>query len=517
MSKGRGLLILHAEGNELRLVHTRLDRFTVELSEPCTFRSATPGPDTTALSDESALDELAGFVSKQGWFGHDLVCLVGGSSVACQSFDMPALNGTALRQAVHLKLAEQLHFDVNEAMVAVDSAPAPAGGGKNSIQVGVVACHRDLTQAAIAAAERVGLNLIAITAATAALTALARDTVERPEGLHAFLHFDESCGALVVLNGMTPCVTTELPVGAADLTAALMRPIIHGEDVIQLDEVKAMALRDEIGIPAPHDPIASLDVDGDRVLPLLEPVLQKLAKSLTQWLTFASTHTGHQPVETLLLVGPGSTIPGLARTLGSRLSIETRAHDWVAGTRLIGSAESTSLQPYGAAVGTARHWRTLPDLLPPEVRRKRRIDRARRVVSACAPITAAALIGLAMLFGQISSDARPTIIACRREMNTMGNLLGEVRMRTATKQVADTLEQQLRRFATSSPQWIGFFKELSILLPEEFNAERLQARMTDKGIYCDDHRPRAHKRERCDRRRDRIRPHAQTTRQKPVH
>ncbi len=68
-------------------------------------------------------------------------------------------------------------------------------------------------------------------------------------------------------------------------------------------------------------------------------------------------------------------------------------------------------------------------------------------------------------------------------MNTMGNLLGEVRMRTATKQVADTLEQQLRRFATSSPQWIGFFKELSILLPEEFNAERLQARMTDKGIY----------------------------------
>ncbi|MFQ5424437.1 MAG: hypothetical protein ACE5F9_10710, partial [Phycisphaerae bacterium] len=85
MSKGRGLLVLHAEGNELRLVHTRLDRFTVELSEPCTFRSATPEPETTALSDETALDELAGFVSKQGWFGHDLVCLVGGSSVACQS------------------------------------------------------------------------------------------------------------------------------------------------------------------------------------------------------------------------------------------------------------------------------------------------------------------------------------------------------------------------------------------------------------------------------------------------
>ncbi|MFQ5425047.1 MAG: hypothetical protein ACE5F9_13855, partial [Phycisphaerae bacterium] len=158
-------------------------------------------------------------------------------------------------------------------------------------------------------------------------------------------------------------------------------------------------------------------------------------------------------------------------------------HDWVAQTRLIGSAESISLQPYGAAVGTARHWRTLPDLLPPEVRRKRRIDQARRAVSACAPITAAALIGLATLFGQISSDARPTIAACKRQMNSVRDLMGEVRTRTVTKQVADTLERQLRRFATSSPQWIGFFKELSILLPEEFDAERIQARMTDGGIH----------------------------------
>lgn len=483
MSKSRGVLVLYAGVDELRLVRARVDRFTVELSDPCILRCSGTGEDAHSLTDDSALDALAGIVSQKRWFGHDLYCLIGGGSIACQCHDMPPLKGAALRQAVQLKLGQQLHFNVSDAIVAIDTISPAKKGDATQIRVAVTACHRDMANAAVTAAERVGLNLIGLSAAPAALTVLAADSIEREDGLHAFLYFDERGSTLVVLDGTEPCVTTELPVGGADISAALMRPVIAGDDVIELDEPKAIALRDEIGIPAPDQKIESLNVVGDRVLPLLEPVLQKLASQLTQWLTFASTNANRKRVSSLRLVGPGADIPGLAETVGMRINIETRSFDWLAGTRLAGGCDDVSLQPFGACVGAARHWRALPDLLPPPVRRQRRVNRVRRALAVGGPVAALVLFGVGTMFDRLDAEMRPLGLEREAQLVQVRELLGQCTKWDTARRQADTIEGRLQAFSDATPLWIGFFKELSALLPKEFYAERFDARTIDGRVY----------------------------------
>ncbi|MCZ6817492.1 MAG: hypothetical protein O7F76_12465 [Planctomycetota bacterium] len=482
MSKGRGLLVLHAGVEELRLVRAQVDRFTVELSEPAVFPAANRNEDCFALTDESALDNLAAYISERRWFGYDVICLVGGSQVACQYHDLPPLKGIARHQAVQLKLAQQLHFDPADAIVTVDATDVECPVAENRQRVGVVACHNDVADATLSAVERVGLNIIAMTATSSALTALARDSSEK-DGLHAFLCLDEHASTLVVIDGTVPCVTTELPIGTADLTAALMRPIVAGDDVIELDEIRAVALRDEIGIPSKDQLIESLNVRGDRILPLLEPVLQKLAGQLTQWLTFASTSSDGKQVKSLRLVGPGATISGLAGTVSSRISTETSAFDWVGGTRMSGADEDVSPASFSAAVGAIRHWRDLPDLLPARIRRYRRISRIRRSICITGPVLAGAIMCIAILFNRIDMQIRPPVPRHEQQLRNVRDLLGGIRQQWDKKIAADSVHSQLAEFSDAAPPWIGIFKELSLLLPKEFFAERFDARMKEGRMF----------------------------------
>src|SRR5207247_7743964 len=138
---------------------------------------------------------------------------------------------------------------------------------------------------------------------------------------------------------------------------------------------------------------------------LIEPVLQKLSKQLIQWLTYASTRLDGAVVKSLSLVGPGASIPNLAQTLGARLTAETRRCEWLAdaeiaiadGSGAIADSSQRSVEPFAALVAAARYWESLPDLMPPELRRQMRIRRIRKSVTLTSPIIAAGIAGVALL------------------------------------------------------------------------------------------------------------------------
>ena len=481
MSANQEILVLQVQGEELRLVHTASSGATVELSHACSFHSGKKTDDGNPLRDENLLDALAEYVTQNGWIGKDLVCVIGGSSVACQHYDMPPLRGDALRQAVILKLGQQLHFEVAEAIIAIDGPAAPAEPGK-PVRVSVSALHQEYAQAAVDVAARTGLNLKAVTVAPAALAALSREVLGETGGLRAVLYLDERAAALMVNNGPLPCVTAELPIGAADLTKALMRPIISGEDILQLDEEQAAALRNEVGIPSPDDRIESLGVSGDRVLPLIEPVLQQFAKHVIQWLTFASGGAGDASVEEVLLVGPGASIRGLAETLAFRLSMKVRTEDWLAGrAKWSGPVRGTSLDVFAPAVGAARSWSSLPDLMPPEIRRRRRRARIRDSVAVCGAVVAAAIAGFAVLFNHVASLTRSETWRERQLADVQQFVDVNTRSASEKKAVTD-LQKQFDDFAAGTPSWVGVFKELSVLLPRDVQATGFEVRSSETGM-----------------------------------
>lgn len=483
MSINREIIILEVSPDELRICQARTSNGPVEFLEACSFLARDPRSDKSAVQDQGVLDALSAFVSERQWVGKDLMCLLSGPYVSCQYFDMPPLKGAALRQAVLLKLDQQLHFDVEDAIVDIQSIEAPHPNNRNQLRVAVTALRREAAEAALDVATRLGLNVAAISAAPVALTALARGTVGDTDESQAVLHVGERVSTLVVLNGQTPCVTSELPIGMSDFTAALMRPIIKGDDVIELDEEKAAALRDEVGIPDVNQEIDSLGVTGIRVLPLLEPTLQKFAQHLTQWLTYAATLEHGGKVSRMKVVGGGVAMPGLSSAVGHRVGLDVEEARWLDGLATVsGQASDVCIESFAIAAGVARHWQDLPDLIPPEIRQQRMLRRVRRSTVLVCPIVAAAVFGLAFLFDQAGSKVQSAYGAHLDKLDDVRQIVGSNNRWIEERKIVEGLQNRFDEFARSTPRWAGLFMELSRLLPSELQATKFNAESDSDGI-----------------------------------
>ena len=308
MSRQQGVIHVQAVSDELRLCRVRRTRAGVEVSDAVQIRAARQVDDVSVLSDESAVRALIDTVRQRRWTGLDAYCLLGGASVACQYYEIPPLKGAALRQAVELKLGQQLHFSVADALVAIEPPVAAADKSTGQVLVGATAVVSELARTAVKTLRDAGLNPIGLTAVPAALTALAHATHGGEGGFSGIFFIDERHSTFILFKNGLPVVSTDITFGAGDLTTALMRPIIAGDDVVQLDAAQALALRNQVGIPTAAQKIDSINVTGERLLPLLEPVLQRLAKQLTQWLTFAGAKSTSSSV-LLRVVGPGGRHP----------------------------------------------------------------------------------------------------------------------------------------------------------------------------------------------------------------
>lgn len=478
MSKAREILVFLLGGDEIRVAAAQSTRGMVEITSAAAFPASARGDDVSALRDQTTIDALKAHVLDNGWKGREAVCLVSGHYVGCQFYDMPPLKRDALRQAVTLKLAQQLHFDVSSAVLAIDADSRPDAGGHTS----VVALHQDLAQCVVELIDELGLRLLAISAAPSAISLLASHHRKGMQGHQAVLYVDETTSTLVVLDGERPYVTTELPFGGEDFIAALMRPIITGDEVIQLDQAGATTLRDEIGIPAPDARVMSLQVSGDRILPLLEPVLQKFAKQITQWLSFAGTCNGGVAIKSLVLVGPGSAIRGLGPALAGRLSVEVGTESWLEDQANLRFASGTGiLDRYAFAVSAVQNHHRLPDLIPPRVRQQNRSRRLRASLTRCCPFLAAAMLVLAVSFDSLQKALQPNLCLQRTQSDALEQVMHENVRWASYRGRTKVLAGQIEEFSRCSPPWHALFKQLSSILPGEMRAIEIVGRPVESG------------------------------------
>jgi hypothetical protein len=229
--------------------------------------------------------------------------------------------------------------------------------------------------------------------------------------------------------------------------------------------------------------VESLGVTGDRLLPLLEPVLQKLAKQLTQWISFASTCAEACTIQRIVLVGAGAHIRRLDEALGARMTWGVVSTNWLDGLMSAATAEHCqSDSDFSAAVGAFLHGDSVPDLTPPSVRRRRAIGRVRRGVAWCGPVIAAGIVGLAMLFDHLGGGVLPAMASGEAQLVASNQTAERFDPLTAEAAVVRRLEGQFDRFGGDAPHWIAVFKELSCLLPRELQATEITANDTASGF-----------------------------------
>ncbi len=469
-SRCDGLVLLVNE-EDVRLVCARRERGVIRLSRAAVW-TGTKGKADLLLRHPPVEAFITEYVQRHALRGRNLLCLLGGTAVACHYYDLPPLAGEPLRNAALLRLRQQLHYDVAQAIV--DVGPPVVRQAEAGIQhrVSVTAVPRAEAVAAADLANRLGLVLRQVTAAPAAISAYFKASLPAKEGLHGGLVVDEVVSTLAIFDGAAPCVTSELPIGGSHLTKALMRPIIAGDGVLQLTEQQARQIRDQSGIPAPREVIEPIGVTGDRLLPLLEPVLQQFARQIVQWTSFAATTTGEERrMESLHLAGPNGGLRGLAETLSDRLKMPVLGRsDPPVRVQWEESSGSLDLHCFTAVVGAMTTADSLPDLTPPEVRRAQRIRRGRQALLTSSVLATAALVALAVLLEQVSAPWAREAAARQQQLAAVRDLLeARARLDAEALQVRQ-VQAELESFAGDGPCWVGVFKELGLLLPPEVQA-----------------------------------------------
>lgn len=472
MSDKNDILILEAGTEELRISTVRPLAGRISVLDSCSFLTQEKHDDRTALQDQNLVDAVSVAVSERNWVGREAICLISGGSVSCQYFDMPNLAGPALRQAVLLKLGQHLHFPTAKAIVDIRPLASTSAAKRNQLRVAVTAAQQDASQSAVDAMTRLGLRVGSVASSAAALSAMAAARLPVSDSMRAVLYFAERHSTLCVFRGSTPVVTCELPVGMADVTKALMRPIISGESVIQLDAAKALELRNTVGIPEADQRIEFLGIPGSGLFPLLEPTLQKITQQLTQWLTFASTTEGGAQVAHIYVTGPGAALKGFTEALNKRLKTQVDAWNWLDQAVTTGEkAKGATGEEFSTAAAAMLHRRSLPDLIPLAVRKQWRLRRFRRSTALISPIVAGVILGFTFLFNQVRSYTQSTFGA-QKALSDIQTVVDSNAKWLAEAERIHQLRGMFDTFALTTPAWEGLFKELSQLFASEIRTIR---------------------------------------------
>lgn len=483
MSKDRQFIIIEATSDSLRLHFLIHQGGAIDCVETQSFVPGDIQSETSSLLDQLVLDAAAAAIrARDDWRTAELICLIGGGDVACHYFDMPPLNGAVMKDAVRLKLDEQLHFSIDEAIFDVTRIIAVASNKEELVPIRASAIRTETADAALAFSRQINRPLLALSAAPVALSELALRTKKIDADPRAVLYVSESGSTLLVSSGDRQLLTAELPVGMRDFTAALMRPIIAGDDVLQLEEEQAVALRNEVGIPAGDLDIELYKIKGKNLLPLLEPAMQRFVQQLTQWLTFVSTHENGKKVDRLFVVGAGGAMPGLTDTLAKRLKIETSQADWLAGISGPSSRVDSSCESVAAAISAVKFFDKLPDLMPESERKRRRVARLRSTTTKAGPVIAAATLGVAFLFNQVGGRLSRAVGDVNNEQTRVQSVIDRNLEVQHQQQLLNDMRGEFETFSRATPDWLGLFKELSLILPRELRVTRLSTRNDASGL-----------------------------------
>lgn len=276
------------------------------------------------------------------------------------------------------------------------------------------------------------------------------------------------------------CLFRRIGFGIDLVTEALCKPIAldsAGNRETHLTHDQALEVLYECGLPARDAVICEgAGIKGYHVLPLIQPVLQRLLVELKQSLRFGLNEFEPKDIQGAL-VGAGACVPGLASLLSESTGIEFTA----SGNA---HAPSTPADPAWDAYAFGRFVANQgdehgPNLLPPSV-----VSRAgaRRIRYGLAAGCTAAILLIGADSGRLNhaiASARAQLDQAVRSNENMLVLADQKQQVIENNGRLQQLENQLATTYHYRVDWAAVIKEVTRLLPPEIRIIQIDAASHD--------------------------------------
>jgi len=281
-------------------------------------------------------------------------------------------------EAATLSCADSLPYSALSAVCEGAIIGRDAGGPTRQMHVVVAAEREDIAEAIVQMIEEAGLKLLSSTPLDAAVMAGFIGAALREKATRqGRLYIGEHTSFFVITNAGSLLFSRRIDLGVASLAHSLTRPIwVPGHDEsIELDAATARDILHRHGIPdrdvIVHEPLA---LPGAKLIPLLQPVLQRFIVELRQSLRFGLNEEDRTDLA-IHITGPGSAIPGFVEMIGEELGVAATSAAATGDDQA--SPSGFTAGELADALGDQGLLRRL-NLLPREVAWRRRIARLRR-------------------------------------------------------------------------------------------------------------------------------------------
>ncbi len=430
------------------------------------------GGDQTEL-DQFCTEALHREIEVRGWQGLPTVCLLSGEATSTQSFPLPDMPRSDLRRAIELRLADTLHFDVEDAVIDFRRLPGAHESGAGPMLV--AAARRDATERAIALLRSAQLRPVAVGAAAESLARLSV-TGKSARDREATIHVTIGARASIInlFEGRCLRFSREIETSFSSFVEALTRPILLSGGAMQLEAEQARKLLAECGYPEEgRDRELSFGISSSHIQPLLEPIGQRLSAELERSIDYLCGLLSRTRVHSIVLSGAGASLVGLDRMLKEQLRTPVFVQDPVAEAvhhwrlAVCGDAVPSELSEYAAILGTSLGKDQPINLLPPSERLNQQVESITRVRRH-------ATVPLLALVTLLSASAWPVFQTFREadELATgssegMERRLSQLWMREQKRQALENDHHRLVELSGAQMTWQGLFQELSMLVPEQ--------------------------------------------------
>lgn len=412
----------------------------------------------------------------------DVHLAIAGPEVIIRCVSVPPMSVEELAEAVKWQVKDALPFPVTDAVLDFEVLGEVWDKDIKKLDVLVAAAPLRFVQEQITLVEQAGARVMSVVPTVLALRRALQALVPgRLNGSTALMELGAAQTHVVVMKDGHPRLTRDVPMGGADLTQALAGVMASERGEQQLDLAKAEQLKRHYGVLAGGvEGVTDEGIPLAQLAALIRIVLEKLLTEATRLFDFYKVQMGESGIERLLVAGGGASLKHLQSFLGEGLGLPVEP---VNPLKFLTRASSTTAEAsfidegprLTAAIGVALMHGQSPNLIPAELKVRRRRTAAQHRLKTFAVAAGAVAIGVYGLLQALAFGAGVTFQRVQREWQTVEPAYRHYLQMAQETQRLEGVMAMVQGFVERQPLWDGIFKELAQLTPSSVTLTSLRA------------------------------------------
>ncbi len=413
----------------------------------------------------------------------DVHLAISGPGVIIRCVTIPPMSVEELAEAVKWQVKDALPFPLQEAVLDFEVLGEVWEKDIKKLDVLVAAAPLRFVQEQIALVEQAGARVMSVVPTVLALRRALQALVPgRLNGSVALMELGAEQTHIVVMKDGHPRFTRDVAMGSADLTQALAGVMASERGERQLDLAKAEQLKRHYGVLAGGvEGVTDEGIPLAQLAALMRVVLEKLITEAARLFDFYKVQMGESGIERLLVAGGGASLKHLQSFLGEGLGLPvepvnpllhlTRASSTMAEASFIDEGPRLT-----AAIGAALLHGRSPNLIPAELKVRRRQAAARRRLKTVAVAVGSVAIGVYGVLQAIAFGYGAGVRRLQREWQTVEPAYHHYLQTAQETQRLEGVMATVQRFVERQPLWDGIFKELAQLTPSSVTLTSLMVK-----------------------------------------